>query len=155
MVKKLSATGQRFSVAAKQARAVEREAREAEKTTNQKMLDDSILPFDILDHRPDDRWFRVVDVEWDGNIIAIVSHENTSPFANVLFLDAQETQVQIQHVQACRSMLTVRKVAAALMLPYGAAKLAELVRQCDAKAEAAQLDAVTGAPTAASIPNRL
>ena len=155
MVKKLSATGQRFSVAAKQARAVEREAREAEKTTNQKMLDDSILPFDILDHLPDDRWFRVVDVEWDGNIIAIVSHENTSPFANVLFLDAQETQVQIQHVQACRSMLTVRKVAAALMLPYGAAKLAELVRQCDAKAEAAQLDAVTGAPTAASIPNRL
>ena len=155
MVKKLSATGQRFSVAAKHARAVEREAREAEKTTNQKMLDESILPFDILDHRPDDRWFRVLDVEWDGNLIAIVSHENTSPFVNVLFLDAQETQVQIQHVQACRSMLTVRKVAVALMLPYGAAKLAALVRQCDAKAEAAQLDAVTGAPTAASSANRL
>ena len=155
MVKKLSATGQRFSMAAKHARAVEREAREAEKTTNQKILDESILPFDILANRQDALWYRVMHVEWEGNLIAIVSHENTSPFVNVLFLDAEETQVQIQNVQACRSMLTVRKVAAALMLPYGAAKLAELVRQCDAEAEAAQLDAVTGAPVTASNPNRL
>lgn len=155
MVKKLSAMSQRFSVAAKHARAVEREAYEAEKATNQKMLDESILPFDILDHRPDDRWFRVLEVEWDGNLIAIVSHENTSRSVNVLFLDAEQTQVQIHQVQACRSMLTVRKVAAALMLPYGAAELATSVRECNARAEAALLDVVTGTPVAVSNPNRL
>lgn len=155
MVKKLGATAQRFSVAAKNAHAVERKNHEAQEALNEKMLDESILPLDILACRTEDRWHRMLTAEYNGKTIAIVSHENNSPFVHCTFLDAEHTQVQIQNVEACRPMLTVRKVVAAMMLPYGAAELAKLVRKCDAEAEASLIHAATGVAAAAPHPIRL
>jgi hypothetical protein len=155
MVKKLSAVSQRFSMAAKQVRVMERKTREAEKALDEKTLDGSIFPLDILDSRSNEMWIRMVHVQWDGKLIAALWNESGSPFVEVQFMDCLDTRIQIRNVQACRSLLTVRKVAAALMLPYGTFKLVELVRQCDAEADAEQLRVAIEPPVATSKSNRL
>ena len=140
MVKKLSAISQRFSMAQKDARA-------AAKVQRETMLDETILT-------PERVRFctgvceNVSFVTLDGIVIAEVVAGLDS--ITVEFADGLHTQVVIQHVDACRSLLTYRKVAIANIFPRGAINLSEIVKyrnaEASAQAEAAQLAAVSYSP---------
>jgi hypothetical protein len=147
MVKKSTATGQRFSMAAKQARAAEREARELAKAQREKMLDESIVRSDIWDPASQEEWAKVTTVALDGRALAFVLPDCSGTRVGIMFGDLKGTELTIQNVDACKPLLTFRKVAGALMVPNGIVNLANLVRQRDAQAEAEQLRAFTDSPS--------
>lgn len=137
MVKKLSATTQRFSMAQKNARA-------AAKVQRETMLNETILTPERVELCTGECVEAVSFVSLDGEVIAAVIAGLDS--VTVEFADGQNTQVTFQHVDACKSLLTYRKVAVANLFPDGAVNLSKMVRQRNAEAaaqaEAAQLAAV-------------
>ena len=155
MVKKLKSTSQRFSAASRQVRATEREARASEKAAREKMLGESVVPFDILAPLPPDSWLRMTKVELDGVVIAVITRSENSPVVGITLTDNEGTHFEIRHVEECRQILTFRRVAVARMFPRGGASLVALIHQRQAEAEAAQLSAVAGQPTSLSQTNRL
>lgn len=139
MTKKLKVTNQRFSPAAKQARAEQRQAVEAERLQREKMLDETILAsisFEMMQALSASMLF---PVHLDGKAIAVVGARNGT--VRVRFADAYCTEVEFRNFEACKGLLTYRKVAIANMFPNGATNLAHLVRQRDAEADAEQLRA--------------
>ena len=155
MVKKLKATNQLFSVAAKQLRAAQRDARETEMAQRETMLNESILPSDILEPNHTRSSMRMEFARLDGELIATISHWDGSTIVGVKFNDGAGTFVDIQHAEECKSLLTFRKVWAAIRFPNGAANLAALVRHRDAEAEAEQIQSATSIATVANNQNRL
>jgi hypothetical protein len=139
MTKKLKVTNQRFSPAAKQARAEKRQAVEAERLQREKMLDETILIPTSIEMLQPPRGDVIYNVDLDGTTIAVVRERNGR--VKVHFADVHCTSVEFLNVEACQGLLTYRKVAIANMFPNGAANLAHLVRQRDAEAEGEQLRA--------------
>lgn len=136
MTKKLKVANQQFSPAGKQARA---EQREAERLQREKVLNGSILtPVNVRTMH--ETWGTVFSmVRLDGKTIAAVGAGEGR--VQVHFPDTHCTTVEFRNVEACKELLTYRKVAIANMFPNGAFNLAQLVRQRDAEADAEQLRA--------------
>jgi hypothetical protein len=139
MTKKLKVTNQRFSPAAKQARAEKRQAVEAERLQREKMLDETILTPTSIEMLQSPRGGVIYNVDLDGTTIAVVRERNGR--VKVHFADALCTSVEFRNVEACQGLLTYRKVAIANMFPNGTINLAQRVRQRDAEADAEQLRA--------------
>ena len=153
MVKKLKATGLRFSAAAIQARAATREAREAEEAQYKKMMNTTILTPECLvplEKSPGNRSTRVT---LNDEVIAMVHAGPDGVFVELE--NDEQTSFQIRNTEACQPLLTYRKIAIANMFAGGGARLAQLVRQRDAEAEAEQLLAVIGNPLVSANQNRL
>jgi len=139
MTKKLKVTNQRFSPAAKQARAEKRQGVEAERLQRETMLDETILKPTSFEMMQSPRGGVIYNVDLDGRTIAVVRERNGR--VKVHFADAHCTSVEFRNVEACQGLLTYRKVAIANMFPNGAINLAHLVRQRDAEGDAEQLRA--------------
>jgi hypothetical protein len=153
MAKQLSKTSQRFSVAAKQVRAAHREAQKVEKEQYQTMLDTTILTPERLAPLDVWPWNRGSLVVLDGVVIAEVTAGPIGVFVEIA--NGQYRSIQIHNVEACKSLLTYRKIAVANMFPDGSANLAQRLRQNEAIAEAEHIDAVTGSMPVTATQNRL
>lgn len=152
MTKKLTAVERKFSKAAKQIRATEREARETAKAEREKMLDESIVPADVWSNVGSNKWEPMKFARWDGEIIAYFSPVEHGKKLQI-FMGCPDKLV-IRNVDACKSLLTFRKLYEAHMVLGGIDNLANIVRQRDAEAsaqaEAAQIRAACDSPTVAS-----
>jgi len=155
MVKKLKSTGQRFSLASKQARAAERDARAREKEERERMLAESVVPADILAPLPAESWLRVTHAQLDDEVVAIITRSEGSNVVGVTLTDDEGTHIELRHVEECRQVLTFHSVAIARMFPGGGARLAARVRQREVEAEAQQICAVAGQPATKSHTTRL
>jgi hypothetical protein len=125
----------------------QKEQRAADKAQRERDLDESILTRAIELGIPAGHSLSSWTVDLDGIPIAVVILERDSDVVTVLLIDGNGTQVDLQNVDECKSLLTYRKIAAANMFPGGAVNLANMVLQRDAEAEAEKLRAVTNAPT--------
>ena len=153
MVKKLKATGLRFSAAAIQARAATREAREAEEAQYKKMMNTTILTPECLvplEKSPGNRSTRVT---LNDEVIAMVHAGPDGVFVELE--NDEQTSFQIRNTEACQPLLTYQKIALANMFHGGGDRLAHRVRQREAEAEAEQLLAAIAQGTAATKPARL
>ena len=142
MAKKLSAVAQKFSNAAKQLRATAKAVDVMTQIQSHKMLDQSILSLDGFPPLPDGVQ-GICPITVSGHLVAQVVLDGGTPYVTVRFNDSQGTEVQFQHVDACKDLLTYRKVAVAYMLPNGVQNLANLVRQRNAKVDAEAIRAAS------------
>jgi len=152
MTKKLTAVERKFSKAAKQIRAAEREARETAKAEREKMLDESIVPVDVWSDVGSKEWKPAKFAQWDGEIIAYLCPVEDGTKLQI-FMGCIGDLV-IRNVDACKPLLTFRKLCGARRVHGGIDNLANLVRQRDAEAsaqaEAEQIRAACGSQPAAS-----
>lgn len=141
MVKKVKTTNQLFSVAAKLARA--------EKRKSQLALESSVVPVNILAPMPVGIGTSLMQVLWDNSPIALFYRDENSSVVHLNFADDGSTpHMEIRNIEACRSLLTFRRVLGAVRHPSAGASLAALVRQRDAEADREQIGAATGQPSA-------
>lgn len=156
MVKKLKVTRELFSVAAKQARAAHREAQKAEAEQYQKMLDTTILTPERLaplDGKHSESVSRGSFVTLEGLVIAEIVAGKNGVFVEIA--DGEYRSIQIHDVEACRPLLTYRKVLAATVSSGGSAFLAQQIRKREAAAEAERISAAIGSAPVATTRTRL
>ena len=155
MVKKMKSTGQRFSLASKQARAAERDKRTREKAERELMLAETVLSEDIVAPLPPGPWLRVSNVLLDDEVIAVVTRSDGSDVIGVTLTDHEGTHIEVRYPDECRQILTFRSVAVSRMLPGAGARLAEKVRQREVEVEAQQIAAVAALAATNSRTTRL
>lgn len=138
MTKKFSAIHNRFSPAAKAARAAVKEAEEAQ---YQEKLSQTILTPEFVEFAINNTMLFTQVVHLDGWPIAWVDCKNN--FIEVQFLGEHRTEVHISNVDVCKDLLTYGAIYAACTAPNGISNLVRKVRQRLADAEAQQIaDAV-------------
>jgi hypothetical protein len=135
MAKKLSAVAQKFANAAKQKRATAKAAQAVEQNEPVNMLDQSFLSFDDFPPFPDGVLV-ISPITIYGDLVADVLIYGGNPKITVRFNDQQGTEVQIQHVAACKDLLTYGQLMSAFVTPDGTHDLANLIRQREAQVDA-------------------
>ena len=117
--------------------------------------DQSILPDDILAPKSYDCGIYHTHVVWEGRSIATLVLYEGSEVLHLFVRNDTRDIIKIHNVEACRSLLTYRRVFRAYLLPKACVNLEGLVRQREAEAEAEQLRAITGDLPAAAPTTRL
>lgn len=145
MVKKLKATSQRFSLAAKEARAAAKAARIAVKAAQlEQMLDQSIVFDGRLVASPEDLMRGWKAIYLDDGYIAVVTFKDADAHIKIAFDDDRHTEIEIRNLDACKSLLTYRNIILANTRPNGVADLTNLIRIQEAEAEADELRTAIG-----------